>query len=297
MKNNYNVNTIQSINNNKIITLKCNYKIITSLFISCLLSIFLPIKSVYCLTLFNEVQQGSLVYGQTDPNDILYKGDHQIPISPDGQFVFGVGQDEQKITLIQKKLLKNKELTFDVTPKKWIEEVVNGLEPKKVTLSNKNQKRVQQENQKIKTARQQSMDTLPLCFIRPVSKNARISSTFGSRRILNGVKKTGHSGTDYALPKGSPVYTPADGIVKLTADDFFFTGKTILIDHGSGVFSSYSHLDEFMVQTGQSVHQGDMIARIGTTGRSTGPHLHFVLSWYDTRVDPESVFEKQMCTK
>lgn len=297
MKNNYNVNTIQSINNNKIITLKCNYKIITSLFISCLFSIFLPIKSVYCLTLFNEVQQGSLVYGQTDPNDILYKGDHQISVSPDGQFVFGVGQDEQKITLIQKKLLKNKELTFDVTPKKWIEEVVNGLEPKKVTLSNKNQKRVQQENQKIKTARQQSMDTLPLCFIRPVSKNARISSTFGSRRILNGVKKTGHSGTDYALPKGSPVYTPADGIVKLTADDFFFTGKTILIDHGSGVFSSYSHLDEFMVQTGQSVHQGDMIARIGTTGRSTGPHLHFVLSWYDTRVDPESVFEKQTCTK
>ena len=113
--------------------------------------------------------------------------------------------------------------------------------------------------------------------------------------MLNGIKTAGHSGTDYALPTGSPIYAPADGMVKVIHPDMFYSGKTILIDHGYGVFSSYSHLSEILVRQGDKVKQGHLIGKIGTTGRSTGPHLHFTLTWFGVRVDPEYVLKTYAC--
>ncbi len=113
----------------------------------------------------------------------------------------------------------------------------------------------------------------------------RHSSTFGRRRIINGQPRKPHSGLDIAAPTGTPVFAPADGTV-IGGGDFFFNGNSLFIDHGEGLISMFCHLDEQLVEIGTRVSQGALVARVGATGRVTGPHLHWSLSLNDARVDP-----------
>lgn len=115
--------------------------------------------------------------------------------------------------------------------------------------------------------------------------NGRISSPFGLRRFFNGEERNPHSGLDFAVPAGTPVKAPADGVVTIVAD-YFFNGKTIFIDHGQGFISMYCHLSGFQVDVGQEVGRGQVIGQVGATGRATGPHLHWNISLNNTRVDP-----------
>jgi murein DD-endopeptidase MepM/ murein hydrolase activator NlpD len=125
-------------------------------------------------------------------------------------------------------------------------------------------------------------------FMLPI-KGGRISSVFGSQRVLNGVYKNMHNGIDIAVPRGTPVFAMADGIVRLNADDFYYAGNHIILDHGQGLNSLYLHLSESFVKENQHVKKGDIIGRVGTTGRSTGPHLHWGVQWYSKRVDPAQI--------
>jgi len=118
---------------------------------------------------------------------------------------------------------------------------------------------------------------------RPV--NGRLSSPFGLRRFFNGQERNPHSGLDFAVPAGTPVKAPADGVVTIVAD-YFFNGKTVFIDHGQGFITMYCHLSAFQVHEGQSVRRGDVIGKVGATGRATGPHLHWNVSLNNARVDP-----------
>lgn len=312
MKNNYNVITFKNKSNYKIDTLKCLYKVITfqkyynvitSTFL--MLGCFLPVAG-QALSLLNTPEQGGLVYGQTEPETHLYWHEKKIPLSPEGTFVFAVPADATETdTLIIQKGFQKQKLSLTIRPRQWQEEVVNGLEPAKVTLSPENQKRARKEAQVVQKSRQkaasrgvvlnQTEKPLPTCFVRPTDPTARISSQFGSRRILNGVKKQGHSGVDYALPTGSPVFATQEGVVLLAHPDLFYTGQTILIDHGYGVVSSYSHLNQLDVQTGDFVRRGQKIGEIGMTGRATGPHLHFVITWQGIRIDPERALQNYPC--
>lgn len=119
----------------------------------------------------------------------------------------------------------------------------------------------------------------------------RISGIYGSQRILGGVPRTPHAGVDIAAPAGTPFVAPADGVVTLARGPFLLEGNILMLDHGHGLVSSFLHLSAFDVQEGQRVRQGDVLGRIGTTGRSTGPHLHWALSLMrgdtDTRLDAE----------
>ena len=126
-------------------------------------------------------------------------------------------------------------------------------------------------------------------FQKPIKKG-RITGIFGSQRILNGVPKNPHNGIDIAVPKGTPVKAIADGKVIFSADNFYYAGNFIIIDHGLGLNSMYLHLDESLVKEGQFVKKGEQIGKVGTTGRSTGPHLHWAVQWFDKRVDPNSTF-------
>ena len=117
----------------------------------------------------------------------------------------------------------------------------------------------------------------------------RISGVFGSRRVLNGQEGAPHWGLDVAASTGTPVRAPAAGRVVLAEPDFYLSGGTILLDHGYGVSSSYSHLSKVAVQAGDEVRQGDLIGAVGATGRVTGPHLHWTLNWYTVRIDPALV--------
>lgn len=274
---------------------KRDYIVYTSLFF--LLQI-LPITA-QAIELKRPITQGSLIYGRASQNERVFFQDIELKQNKDGLFVLALPQDTSGILILTtKKDGKTQNWSLPIEKRTWTEEIVNGLPPQKVTPSPENEKRIARENALVQAGRADTFyTTLPVCFQRPVTKTARISSTFGARRILNGQKTAGHSGTDYALPIGTPITSPADGIIKVIHPDMFLTGKTILIDHGFGLYSSYSHLNQLNVTTGQHVKQGDKIGEVGMTGRSTGPHLHLVMTWFNTRVDPEFIFQKYGCAK
>ena len=121
-------------------------------------------------------------------------------------------------------------------------------------------------------------------FVWPVT--GRISGIYGSQRILNGEPRRPHRGVDIAAPAGTPVGAMADGVVALAATGLYFTGGTVMIDHGHGLHSLYAHLSEVAVALGQAVRQGEAIGRVGATGRVTGAHLHWGVFWFERALDP-----------
>jgi murein DD-endopeptidase MepM/ murein hydrolase activator NlpD len=114
----------------------------------------------------------------------------------------------------------------------------------------------------------------------------RISGVFGSQRVLNGQPRQPHFGLDVAGPVGTPIVAALAGRVTLAAE-FHFFGQLLVLDHGHGVNTLYAHLSRMLVREGQEVAQGAPIAEMGATGRVTGPHLHFSLSWYRVWLDPQ----------
>ncbi len=125
-------------------------------------------------------------------------------------------------------------------------------------------------------------------FMEPVQ--GKISGRFGSRRVINGQPRKPHSGEDIAAPEGTPVLAMNDGMVRLTADHFF-SGKGVIVDHGLGLFSMYFHLSSVDVKHGQDVKKGQVIGKVGSTGRATGPHLHWGVRLNGSRVDPYSLLD------
>ncbi len=123
-------------------------------------------------------------------------------------------------------------------------------------------------------------------FIYPV-ENYRKTTNFGAYRTYNGNPGSPHMGVDMAAPTGTPIYAPADALVSMADDDLYFEGAMVLLDHGQGLISMYLHVSEVLVEPGQEVKQGDMIAKIGSRGRSTGPHLCWRLKWRNRALDPE----------
>lgn len=119
--------------------------------------------------------------------------------------------------------------------------------------------------------------------------DAKAAGNFGRRRILNGLARSPHAGQDYTAPAGTPVRAVGRGTVRLCRD-FYYSGLTVLIDHGAGLVSQYLHLEKILVTEGAVVVEGEVIGRVGSTGRATGPHLHLGLRLYEQRVDPEELW-------
>ena len=113
-----------------------------------------------------------------------------------------------------------------------------------------------------------------------------ISGVYGSQRILNGEPRTPHRGVDVAAPAGTPVGAMASGVVSLAEPDLYFTGGTVMIDHGHGLHSIYVHLQDVLVEVGQRLSPGTPLGTVGATGRATGPHLHWGVYWFDEAIDP-----------
>ncbi len=248
----------------------------------------------------SELTEGSLLYGSVPKDTQIFiqnedkknatTGLDEIP-THQGRFVVGVGQDAKKLTLKIKKDGQVRDVSFPIQKRKWQEDYVNGLPPKKVAPPESEKKRITDEALAMRQKRQQSdFQNFPQKWHLPLTKYKRISSPFGSRRILNGRVTQGHSGTDYAADMGTAVLSANDGQVVLTHPDMFYTGATILIDHGYGVYTSYSHLSKIDVKDGQIVKAGEKIGEVGMSGRATGPHLHFGLSWYGVRLNPEDLY-------
>ena len=233
--------------------------------------------------------QGDMVVGRIDPGSKLWVNGRSQSVAPQGYFVIGVSRDLKRDLLIIARHRDNKAShTIQTLKYEWRLQPIDGLAKNHVSPGQSERRRIKMDRMKIKGVRQAPSYVLPLFlkngFIMPVK--GRISGVFGSQRVLNGKPRAPHSGVDIAAPRGTPARSPADGIARLVAQDTFLMGNVLMIDHGLGVSSIFIHLDSVAVQEGDLVRQGDIVARVGQTGRATGPHLHWGVSVGRTPVDP-----------
>ena len=262
-------------------------KIITRLFF--LIFCFLPTHSI-AIEFTGKFLQGHFIIGQTDPAAKIIIDKKQVKVSEDGFFVFGLDRD-RKFDLTITKIIDGKKdkIIKKVLKRKYNIQRIDGLEESKVTPPESVYKRIKEENNKIGEARAINSD-LPFFknqFIMPVE--GIISGVYGSQRILNGKPKWPHYGIDIAAKQGTMIKSSGSGVVTMAEDDLYYTGGTIIMDHGHGISTIYSHLENVMVSVGDKINQGDIIGTVGSTGRSTGPHLDFRVNWFQTRLDPMSV--------
>ncbi len=239
--------------------------------------------------------QGGLLFGTTVPGATVSLDDQSIPVSAEGLFVIGFGRDETGARLLQVALPGGKqlEMRLAVTKRDFSIEHVDGLPPSRVTPDPSVMERIRAEGDMVKRARgrRDNIASYASGFSWPAS--GRLSGFYGSQRILNGEPRNPHYGLDIAAPEGTPVYAPAPGLITLTHKDMYYSGGTIILDHGQGLSSSFLHLSEILVETGTRVKTGDLLGRIGATGRATGPHLDWRMSWHNRRVDPQLLLPEQ----
>ena len=233
--------------------------------------------------------QGGLLVGRAPLGSKVSVEGKMVRVSNKGQFLIGFGRDAgPKIKLIALKPNgQSIDCTISVTKRKYKLERIDGLLERQVSPRVEDIKRIKEDNAAI--ARVRLLDTTGTDFATkfewPVT--GRISGKFGSQRILNGKPRRPHNGVDIAAPEGTPIRAPLSGVVVLVHPDMFYTGKTVMLDHGHGLTSVYVHMSKIVVGVGQRVKSGDEIGKVGKTGRATGPHLHWGGSLFSTHLDPE----------
>lgn len=236
-----------------------------------------------------QLQQGQLVKGSGATGCTMKLGKQTLQVDEAGRFVFGFGRDHgASATLTAACEGQTKQSwALSVAPREYNIQRIDGLPPSKVTPNAEQLKRIRKEVAAAKQARKGRDLRADVFqpFVWPAT--GPISGVYGSQRILNGNPRRPHFGVDIARPTGTPVTAPAAGIVRLVHDDMYFSGGTIILDHGHGVTSAFLHLSKTHVKEGQRVEQGELLADIGATGRVTGPHLDWRMNWRGERVDPQ----------
>ena len=240
------------------------------------------------LRLDGPLVQGGLVTGYTEPGSHVTVDGRTTRVSKRGVFLIGFGRDSRPtIDLhIRHPDASETRKTLRVKQRDYAVQRINGLPSRKVTPKPEDLARIRNDNAKIASVRR--LDTPGANFTSGFQWPAMgpVSGVFGSQRILNGKPKNPHNGVDVAAPNGSPVAAAADGLVALVHEDMFYTGKTVMIDHGHGLSSVYVHLKKILTREGQRVAKGEPIGTVGKTGRVTGPHLHWGVSLFDVHLDP-----------
>ncbi len=232
--------------------------------------------------------QGGLVYGKVMPGSVVWFDGDRLPLSSGGEFIIGFAYQAPAYMVLR---VDYKDQTnsqqIPIAQRQYQVQRIDGLPPAKVFPPKQVWARIREENQMIGRARRHSTFTgaMPKSFIWPLL--GKVSGVYGSRRILNGQERQAHYGIDIACQAGTNVQAPANGIVRLVHEDMYFSGKTIIIDHGYGISSTLMHLSQTTVEEGAQVRQGDLIAKVGSTGRSTGAHLDWRVNWLNVRLDPE----------
>ncbi|MFK3908525.1 peptidoglycan DD-metalloendopeptidase family protein [Pseudomonas monteilii] len=179
----------------------------------------------------------------------------------------------------------SRSLPFTVGNKKYPEQHITLKNKRQVNPEPNDLKRIERELAEQTTAYRSFSPVLPSNLLLDKPVNGPLSSKFGVRRFFNGEERNPHAGLDFAVPAGTPIKTPANGKVILIGD-YFFNGQTVFVDHGQGFISMFCHLSRIDVKKGQDLRRGEVVGRVGSTGRATGPHMHWNVSLNDARVDP-----------
>lgn len=256
-----------------------------------LLAIAPQMAAAQGFTLDRPVEQGALVFGRVEPGTKVVLDGRALLVTADGRFVFGVDRDAKtpiKIALTYAD--KRSETTYlPVKPRAWRKQYITGIPKALVTPPPKLMKRLEREYFLVRGVRKANSPVAHWTEKLAWPARGRISGVFGSQRFYNGKARSYHSGVDVAVPKGWKVRAPIGGTVSLTHDGLYFAGRTVMVDHGHGVQSSFIHLSRILVKTGDVVRKGQVIGLVGRTGRATGAHLHWSMSWFQTRIDPRRV--------
>jgi murein DD-endopeptidase MepM/ murein hydrolase activator NlpD len=240
------------------------------------------------LTLEGALSQGGLVTGRTLPGAEVRLDGRPVRVGADGRFLLGFGREAApeavlELTLPDGTLARR---TLAIEQRSYDIQRVDGLPQEKVTPPEAVLARIAAERAMVAEVRKVDRPEpwFETGFVWPVT--GPISGVYGSQRILNGEPRWPHFGVDVAVPVGTPVIAPADGLVVVAHDDMYYSGGTVLLDHGFGLTSAYLHMKEVLVEEGQMLRQGDRLGSVGATGRVTGAHLDWRFNWFDRRLDP-----------
>ena len=242
------------------------------------------------VVLQGEIKQGGLVQGRSEPGTRVSLDGKAVRMSEYGEFLIGFGRDHGPDSTLTLEYPdgQREERQLAVAARQYDIQRIDGLPPGKVTPKKEEDlKRIRRDIARVKAARK--LDDPRTDFLSGWiwPSEGRISGVYGSQRVLNGEPRRPHFGVDIAAPVGTPVRAPADGLVTLAHPDMFYSGGTLIIDHGHNLTSSFLHLHRLLVQEGARVRKGDVVAEIGKTGRVTGAHLDWRMNLGKARLDPQ----------
>jgi len=242
------------------------------------------------VVLNGKFTQGALLRGQAPAGAKVTLNGETVQTNKDGKFVVGFEREAPLHQTLVVKLDNGQKWQRDITLEKREYNIqrIDGLEQKMVSPPAEVTARIKQDNINVANARSGNTDLDALFTRFEWPAKGVISGVYGSQRILNGVPKWPHYGLDIANETGTPVYAPVDGVVTM-ANDLYYSGNTLILDHGMRVFSTFLHMDTITVEVGETVKQGEQIGTIGSTGRSTGPHLDWRINLGNTRLDPQTI--------
>ena len=255
--------------------------------------------SAMALELKGHLTQGGLVTGKLENAKSVSLDGKSLKLSPKGDFVFGFGRDAETTHTLKwvDNNGKSHSQPIAITKREYKIDKITGVAKKYVSPPKEVSARISREAVVVRKAREVDSDLL--YFLDPVLKPAegRISGVYGSQRYFNGEPRRPHFGLDIANKTGSPVYAPISGTVVFAEPDLYYSGGTLIIDHGHGITSTYIHLSKLDVKVGDKIEQGNKVAEIGATGRVTGPHLDWRFNWKGERLDPALLMQDTLANK
>lgn len=255
--------------------------------------------SAIALELKGHLTQGGLVTGQLDNAKSVSLNGKSLKLADNGLFVFGFGRDAKPVHTLSwvDKTGKGHSQDLVITLRDYDIDKITGVAKKYVSPPKAVSERISREAIAVRKARAVNSDLE--YFLQPVLRPAkgRISGVYGSQRYFNGEPRRPHFGLDIANKTGSPVYAPISGTVVFAEPDLYYSGGTLILDHGHGVTSTYIHLSKLDVIVGQKIEQGTKVAEIGATGRVTGPHLDWRFNWQGERLDPALLMQDTLANK
>ena len=251
------------------------------------------IQPSFAADFFGNFQQGSFILGKTNPGSKVSIDRREVRVTKDGYFAFGLDRDRKNNILI--KIIKDNDtevIEKKVLKREYKIQKIDGLPSKQVTPPPEVYDRIKKDNILIGKARSinTDYDFFKNKFIYPIDKYI-ITGVYGSQRILNGKPRRPHYGIDFHAPEGTPVKAMMDGEVTLAEKDMYFTGGTIIFDHGHGISTLYMHMKDIDVKVGQKIKQGQIVGTLGQSGRATGPHLDIRLNWFNIKLDPKTILK------
>lgn len=257
-----------------------------------LMSLLLMVSSfAHALTLDQKPKQGALIIGHTSPGAHVVYDDKELAVTPDGTFVFGLGRDAKGHHQLTATLPDGttEQKSFKVISRQFKIQHIDGIAKKIMHPSAAHQQRARKDAEQVWVARSKASTRTDFMdgFQWPLT--GPITGVYGSQRVFNGEPKRPHYGVDIAAPKGTKVVAPAAGKVTLWVPDMFYSGGTMIIDHGYGVSSTFIHLSGSLVKVGDQVKAGQPVALVGSSGRATGPHLDWRINWFEVRLDPQLI--------